>query len=284
MRVQIDDVQMESASASHQYYVTIPIQSLDASRTHNALALREGMAPDLIVNNSATYDVMPYIVPAVPPTRATSNPISWGALLVSPLLIWVRPVEVLSSLAVSPLWYAALPIVLALLAFYTRDFIMVFLGSSSSEGEFVRGVFGILLGWPLCAGLLHTLSRTVRPQSPLAPIMALSAWALLPLAVRNLVELLGMTLNGEAVVHRGLSGLLVGGDAAGDITTAWVEATTYSFLSHVDLYTFLHLLLLMLTVRIGVRIAISKSALLTVLYALIMASAGFGILLLQQIS
>ncbi len=284
---------VDAGSAEQQYFLVMPVQSQQSTDLSSNLVPYHLVPSDLVVSDEKLG--YPVSHPSVPyyPTTIEASPVfvhqeSAVNLWTAPLRIWVRPASVLASLAWGSAWAAVLPILLTLLTVYARDLCMVFLGSMPTEGVFVRGVLGILLGWPLCAGMIFFMSRTMPSYVRFAPILTVSAWAMLPLALRNLAELFYMISNGEVLVHRGLSGLLMLGNGIGDpaltgLTVTWTQTVAYALLSYIDIYTFLHLFLLVLAVRVCTGFAAGRAVCIAGLYGLLIAGIGLGILMVQQL-
>ena len=103
--------------------------------------------------------------------------------------IWLRPRSVLMNVALFGGGSWILPIGLALFFFYAHFAVLAYLRVPHLDWALIHGVAGILVGWPLCAAFLYTLSRQVGGRPEFVSLLAMSAWATLPLTLRNLVQL-----------------------------------------------------------------------------------------------
>ena len=183
--------------------------------------------------------------------------------------LWVRPRLALASLVVGPVWSWALPIGLALLLFYTRIFLLAFLGVELTEWALLGGVGAILLGWPLRTAILYSLSSLFGGQPLLFPLLVMSAWATLPLTLRTLVEVIYMLGTGQFLAYPGLSGLL-SQQMLVDPAASWVLATLTMLLGKIDLYSLLYFIFLAYTISIGARLTLSRALVVATTYAIFM--------------
>jgi len=185
------------------------------------------------------------------------------------LLIWVRPHVVLTSLTAMTGWSWSVPLGLALYCFYIRFFTAAFLGSPSQDWALAGGVVAILLGWPVRAALLYSLSKWLRGRPDFFMLLLLSAWATLPLTLRNTAQVIAMVGTGKLVTYPGLSGLL----AEADSSVQLVKIGRF-LLGWFDLFTVWHLTLLVLAVSVGVQVSRGRALLVVVIYSLLVLIVG----------
>lgn len=167
-------------------------------------------------------------------------------------IIWFRPRAVLGVISHNPRWWWPLPIGLALLLFYTRLFLLVYLGVPGFDWMLVGGLSGVFLGWPVSTALLTLLSKRHDAPLPFNAMLNLYAWTTLPLTVRDAVQVVFMLFTGRALTNPGLSGLL---DPLSVDAPGWAMRVGSALLSRFDLYTLWHLGLLVLAVGIGAKLA-----------------------------
>jgi len=169
-------------------------------------------------------------------------------------------------------WIA--PIGLALFFFYARFFILTGLRAPHPDWILMRGVAGILLGWPLCAALLYLLSRWIGGFPHFASLLILGAWASLPLTLRSAVQGVYMLITGDIIASPGLTGLFQDG-VPGSLAEGWQWAG-YILAGRLDIYTLWWLALLVVSVRIGAGLPLRRSLLVVCgLALLILVSDGF---------
>ncbi len=92
----------------------------------------------------------------------------------------------------------------------------------------VSGLAGVWISWLLLGGLLHLLLTLMGSRSSSATAMSVSAWAMLPFALRSLVQAVGMLATHSLISHPGLSGFAPDG--------AGLVAYLAALLGHIDLY------------------------------------------------
>lgn len=203
----------------------------------------------------------------IPQLSTTSYPVAAPApmrLRTALVAIWLQPRKVLASLAYGSSWSWLAPIGLALLIFYGRLFTLALLHDPAVKLALVQGFVGILLGWPLCAALLYTLSKVVGGRPAFITLLILCAWATLPLTLRNVAQIIYLVTTGQPLLYPGLSGLLAAMD-----TTHWTVQLGQLLLMRLDLYTLWHLGLLARTVQLGAQISFRKAMFVIGLYALL---------------
>lgn len=142
------------------------------------------------------------------------------------------------------------------------------------QGPIFRFVFpaltsllGVWIGWLLVGGLLHLLMTLFGGRGDTSAAMNLVAWANLPYAVRDIVQILAMLVTRKLISSPGLSGF-VNTEAGG------ASLFLAGLLSLVDVYLFWRLLLMTIGVKTATGISTGK-ALISALVAIVV------ILLLQ---
>lgn len=198
-------------------------------------------------------------------------------LRVTTITLADQPPALLTRLAAGPGWLFLVPVGMALLFFYGRFFTLVLMQAPRSEWALMGGVGGILIGWPVRALVLYALSKQFQGCPSFVPLLNLSAWATLPLTLRDAVQVLYMVSMGRLLIYPGLSGLLVQNDTA---TTTGLEKAGHFLLGKLDLYAICYLVLLVVAVRIGAQVSKPKAVLIVALYSiLILVATGFVALL-----
>jgi len=163
----------------------------------------------------------------------------------------------------------------------------------------IGGLGGILLGWLLRAALLHVGCLALGGRQGFGILYRVSAWASLPLILRDAVQAIYMALAHELVKAPGLSGLLTTTSSSqgvagsmGVVSPAGVVSGTASqsvtaasiVLGRVDLYTLWYLVLLGLACMAASKLPRGKAALIVTAYALLSILTGFGSLLTRGVT
>jgi len=105
----------------------------------------------------------------------------------------------------------------------------------------VGGVIGVWFGWLILSGLLHLMLTLFGGRSGMGGTMNITAWALLPFGIRNLVQSIYMLITGELIQAQGLGGFA-------PVTDAPTSAAAMACLSVIDIYLFWHIALLLIGV------------------------------------
>jgi hypothetical protein len=225
--------------------------------------------------------------------------------------IWVRPRQALKDVAEGPGWLWVIPLLLAVVLLLARVLVGAPLQVQARTAQIqamqeanmadmppevrenlppealqapqipqstiiapalIAGFSAILLGWLLRAALLHIGSMALGGRQGFGVLYRVSAWAGLPLILRNAVQSVYMQVIGELIQGPGLSGLVASPAeptvsglfplfAGGQPTAIGI------FLSKLDLYTIWYLILLALAVRAASNLSGGKALVVVGLYA-----------------
>jgi hypothetical protein len=128
---------------------------------------------------------------------------------------------------------------------------------------------GLWLGWLLLAGLLHFGSTLLGGRGSMQSALNIVAWASLPFAVRDLLRVIFMLVEGHAIVSPGLSGF----------TTA--PGLISQLLTRLDIFLLWHVILLVIGFAItdGLPRGKAVTGVLVVILLVLLAQAGLGALL-----
>jgi len=274
----------------------------------------------------------PAAIQAAPPPPRGPRPL---ALLAQ---VWFRPARTLRAVAGGPGWLWIIPLLLAVALTLARVFVAAPLLAQEQRAQMqamqeanmanipaeyreslppeatqlpepsaaltvglplIGGLGGILLGWLLRAGLLHVGCLALGGRQSFGVLYRVSAWASLPLILRDAVQATYMALAHERVKAPGLSGLLATTSTSqgvagsmGVVSSAGVVSGTASqpvsalsiVLGRVDLYTLWYLALLGLACVAASKLPRGKAALVVAGYALLSVLTGFGGLLTRGLT
>jgi hypothetical protein len=190
---------------------------------------------------------------------------------------WLLPYPVGRSATYHPLAGWGIPIGLGLLCFYGRLFVLAALHRSDLEWTLLGGVLGILVGWPAQTLALATISRGCAGQPHVTRLLTLTAWASLPLTLRDAVQSVYMLTTGQALLYPGLSGLL---PVSAATPNPDLLAVSHYLLGQVDLYKLAALALLVFAVREGAQLSTPKALLVVSIYSILSLSLGTVLALL----
>lgn len=101
----------------------------------------------------------------------------------------------------------------------------------------VVAVLGVYLGWLALGWILHLVLTLLGGRAGSRQVLNVTAWSLLPFAIRDVVRTVAMWNSGELLTTLGVSGFAPAGEGALFIYTA-------ALLTAVDIYLFWHILLL----------------------------------------
>lgn len=116
----------------------------------------------------------------------------------------------------------------------------------------VVAILGVYLGWLVLGWLLHLVLTLMGSRASSRQILNVTAWTLLPFALRDIVRIVAMWNNGQLLTSLGLSGFAPAGEGTWFIYAA-------ALLTAVDLYFFWHILLLGVGVRAGDQLSRGKA-------------------------
>ena len=115
----------------------------------------------------------------------------------------------------------------------------------------VMGLVGLFFSWLLLSWVLHLVLTLMGGRNSSQQMLNLTAWAMLPLVLRDVVQTLAMAQTGQVLLGLGLSGLVV---ADGTVATAYLAA----MLRQVDLYWVWQVGLLLLGGRVAATLSWPK--------------------------
>lgn len=132
----------------------------------------------------------------------------------------------------------------------------------------VLGLISLWLGWLVLAGALHLASTLLGGRGSMGGALNVTAFALLPFAVRDVLRVVFMLISGRAIQNPGLSGF------AGEAGFA------AQMLSHLDIFLFWQVILLALGLYAADSLPRNRAALIAagVVILLLLAQSGLGTL------
>jgi hypothetical protein len=140
-----------------------------------------------------------------------------------------------------------------------------------NQGTVVMYVFPLVsawaklwVGWVVLAGLLHLGSTLLGGRGSMQSALSVTAWALIPLALRDILRLLYMLVEGHAITSPGLSGFAT-------------SAFMVEILSRTDIFLLWSIILLMVGFAIVDGLTRGKAILGVLLVMLIILSAQAGV-------
>ncbi len=116
----------------------------------------------------------------------------------------------------------------------------------------VTAVLGVYLGWIVLGWLLHLLLTLLGGRASSRQVLNVTAWALLPFAIRDVVRIVAMWGSGQQLSNLGLSGFAPVGEGLWFVFAA-------ALLAGVDLYFFWHVWLLGVGARAGDQLSKTKA-------------------------
>ena len=145
----------------------------------------------------------------------------------------------------------------------------------------VFGLISVWLSWFLLSSILHLVLTLTGSHAPSLKAYNLVGWAMLPLGVRSLVQIIGMLVMRSTINGAGLSGLL-GADLSG------LAAYAAAFLGMVDIFFLWECLLVILGVKDFSGLTKNKAVVATLgsilIFMLIFALPGFLKSILSNLS
>lgn len=127
----------------------------------------------------------------------------------------------------------------------------------------ITAVLGIFLGWIVLGWLLHLLLTLFGGRGTNNQALNISAWAMLPFAIREIIRIVAMWNGGQLLTTLGLSGFAPAGEG-----TAAVLLVT--LLASVDLYLFWQIGLLVIGARLIANISRLKTWIAVLLVTIIL--------------
>lgn len=132
----------------------------------------------------------------------------------------------------------------------------------------VGGLAALWLGWLILAGSLHLASTLLGGRGSMGSALNLTAYALLPFAVRDVLRILFIFISGQAITSPGLSGFSSGAGFGAQ------------FLSHLDIFLIWQVVLLAAGLMAADGLPRNKAILgaVGVVLLLLLAQSGLGAL------
>ena len=131
----------------------------------------------------------------------------------------------------------------------------------------VAGAVGRIVGWLIWAGALYLASTALGGRSTFGQMLRTVVWVWLPYAVRGLLQTIYILASGQIIANPGLSGFVLDSGVASDPTAftppSMGQTLLSSLLSHVDIYLFWHLALLVVGVMVASRLPRRKALVVT---------------------
>ena len=112
-------------------------------------------------------------------------------------------------------------------------------------------ILGVYLGWLVLGWLLHLLLTLMGGRASSRQVLNVTAWSLLPFALRDIVRIVAMWNSGQLLTSLGLSGFAPTGEGLWFVFAA-------ALLTAVDLYFFWHVLLLGVGIYAGDQLGRGK--------------------------
>ncbi|MCA9958421.1 MAG: YIP1 family protein [Anaerolineales bacterium] len=113
-------------------------------------------------------------------------------------------------------------------------------------------VLGVYLGWLVLGWLLHLLLTLLGGRSSSRQVLNVTAWSLLPFALRDVVRIVAMWNSGQLLSTLGLSGFAPPGEGLWFVFAA-------ALLAAVDIYFFWHVILLGVGIRASDQLGRGKA-------------------------
>jgi hypothetical protein len=130
---------------------------------------------------------------------------------------------------------------------------------------------GLILTWLFRGAVLFFIGYLLGTDNRYIQMVTLVLWAWLPFALRDLVQAIYVFLNGQLVLHRGLSFLVASGNQA-----QHAGNLLYGLLAQIDVFLVWHLLLVGIGIAVSTRSTTTKTALATFSYWAVTALIGLA--------
>lgn len=136
----------------------------------------------------------------------------------------------------------------------------------------VTGLLGLWLRWLVIGGLLHLASTFLGGRGSMRSTLGLASWALLPFAIRDLLQAGYLLLTKHGIASPGLSGFVVAAEGGALFLSQILKQT--------DLFLLWHLILLVVGLRRTDSLSRGKAwlSVLLVVLLLLTVQAGLGML------
>jgi hypothetical protein len=129
---------------------------------------------------------------------------------------------------------------------------------------------GVWFGWLILGGLLHLVTTLAGGRGSTAISMNIVAWASIPLAIREGVQILYMLFTKSLINNPGLSGFSLAGDAR-------LAIFFNQFLRIIDIYLIWQVILIILGVKLSTGLSKTKSSLTVIITILIILLVRTGL-------
>lgn len=139
-------------------------------------------------------------------------------------------------------------------------------------------VLGLILTWLFRGAVLFFASYLLGTENRYLQMFTLVLWTWLPFALRDLVKAVYVLLNGELVLHQGLSFLVASSEQ-----TQNAGNLLYGVLGQIDVFLIWHLLLVGIGIAVSTRSTTAKTAVATVSYWAVTAIVGLAPTLLGML-
>jgi len=116
----------------------------------------------------------------------------------------------------------------------------------------IGSVFGIWIVWLFAGGTLHLITTLLGGRGETVVSMNVVAWAGLPLAIRNIVQLIYMLISHNLIISPGLSGFVTTNGSNWSIVLS-------SILGLIDIYLIWYVILLVIGVKVTTGLSAQKS-------------------------
>jgi hypothetical protein len=127
----------------------------------------------------------------------------------------------------------------------------------------ITAVIGIYLGWIVLGWLLHLVLTLFGGRGTSSQALNITAWAMLPFAIREIIRIVAMWGGGQLLENVGLSGFAPAGEGIGAILL-------FAFLAAIDLYFFWQIILLIIGSGLIANISRGKTVVSVIIVTLIM--------------
>ena len=129
--------------------------------------------------------------------------------------------------------------------------------------QFIAGsIISLLIAWVACSALLHLLSLTMGNHRPYRALFEATVWAWVPFILRDLVQAAYIFFNGSLISYPGLSAFV----AQGTSRSANASNLLFVAASHLDVFLLWNVVLLALAVAGVAGFGKIRSAILPILY------------------
>jgi hypothetical protein len=140
----------------------------------------------------------------------------------------------------------------------------------------IIALLGVWFGWLILGGLLHLITTLFGGRGSTLLSMNIVAWASLPLAVRQVIQIIYMLITQKLITNPGLSGFSPTGNTG-------LLLFIGHFLKYIDIYIIWQILLLILVVRLSTGLNKTKALIGVIITVLLMILAQAGLSYLASV-